>query len=524
MDADNIRVLTDDKVKGKIMTYVPIVDDVNWSIDKAYQEQRLVKKVTPYSKGLSLKKGQTLKIKEEASPSLYYIEEGAMDVSYTMDGTKIVVALLGPDEFFGEIGFFDGIARVRDVSAIEDTIVNVFTSESVDRMQKEDPTLHGRFMTLIARSVCKKFRKLLREREPIQAYTASLSVAPHNRVESQPLPLNFFETPEGKESNQMVEELKAYLFNISLSLQKDASEQNKEKVRFDFNTAMDSFFEQLGQFNRVLERSEMEEEVWGYLFKETFPYFMRSSLTQRAYFKPNGYAGDFKMIDMIYENQPSGDGRFGELVDEWLLDRLPCHAVRARRRFLSDLLKKESHRVLSDRDQVNIMNLACGPSRELFDFIKEFDQDDKITATCLDIDPEALKFTDELSASVNHRANIRVMKDNLIKWALGTSSHHIEKQDIIYSAGLFDYLDQDLFIMLADRCYDALKPGGMLVVGNFKPNPDKVFMDRLLDWRLIYREKEELLSIFSSTQFQGQVEVVSEQEARIQLFAIAIKD
>jgi extracellular factor (EF) 3-hydroxypalmitic acid methyl ester biosynthesis protein len=488
------------------------------------QEQMIIKEIMPYSTSLNLRKGEELKLRKEYSRALYYIDSGAMDIFYTLDGTKVIVAVLGPNEFFGEIGFFDGVSRVRDISAIEDTQIKMFPQNLVTKMQTEDPELYGRFITLITRSICKKFRRVLGETEPLKAYAASLSTGAHNFVAARELPSNFFKIEEGRHCNRVVEELKAQLFDISLQLQQDGSQEISSEIESSFTKAMDAFFDDLEGFNKTLKGSDYKDEVWGYLFKETFPYFMRSSLTERAYFKPNGYAGDFKMIEMMYQNQPAGDGKIGKLVDSWLLNRPPCRAVRGRRKFLARQLDTLSTRVLTKREQVNIMNLACGPSRELFDFIKNFPDNHKIHALCLDIDPQALQYTDQMSKTFDHGATISFLKDNLIKWALGTSTQHIDHQDIIYSGGLFDYLDDDLFLMLANRCHEYLNPGGVLMIGNFRPNPDRIFMDHLLEWRLIYRQEAELTQLFAKSLFGRQVEILAEQDAGIQLFAIAVKE
>ncbi|MCK5687475.1 cyclic nucleotide-binding domain-containing protein [bacterium] len=487
------------------------------------QEQILIKEIMPYSKNLNLKKGEDLNFEQESSISLYYIETGTMDISYTLDGTKVIVAVLGANDFFGEIGFFDKVTRIRDINAVENTQIKMFPAELVDRMQNDDPELYGRFITFMTKSICKKFRRVLEDTEPLKAYAASLSTGAHNFVASQELPIMFFKTEEGRHCNEVVEELKAKLFDISLKLQQDTSDKISIEIESAFNTAMNNFFDALGEFNKALKHSDYKNEVWGYIFKETFPYFMRSSLTERAYFKPNGYAGDFEMIEMMYQNQPSGDGKIGKLVDAWLLNRPPCKAVRGRRNFLAKQLGKLSTSLLKRQDKVNIMNLACGPSRELFDFIKNFSDDDKIHALCLDIDPLALKYTDKMSKTFKHNATINFMKDNLIKWALGTSTQNIEKQDIIYSGGLFDYLDDDLFLMLANRCHEYLNPDGILIIGNFRPNPDKVFMDNLLEWRLIYRDADKLKQLFTKSLFGDKVAILAEKEAGIQLFANAFK-
>jgi len=68
------------------------------------------------------------------------------------------------------------------------------------------------------------------------------------------------------------------------------------------------------------------------------------------------------------------------------------------------------------------------------------------------------------------------------------------RQDLIYSAGLFDYLNGRTFATLLRALYDALGADGMLVVGNVAAaNPSRWFMEYCLDWFLIHRSREELL-------------------------------
>jgi hypothetical protein len=112
------------------------------------------------------------------------------------------------------------------------------------------------------------------------------------------------------------------------------------------------------------------------------------------------------------------------------------------------------------------MNLACGPNRELFDFLAECGYSERIEALCVDIDSDALRHTNQHVNIFPHRAAIRLMSENVIKWAIGRVRHHIEPQDIIYSSGLCDYLDPRLFRALITRCHEHLKPGGTLLLGN----------------------------------------------------------
>ena len=96
-------------------------------------------------------------------------------------------------------------------------------------------------------------------------------------------------------------------------------------------------------------------------------------------------------------------------------------------------------------------------------------------------------------------------------------------QDIIYSSGLCDYLDRRLMLRLIRRCYDQLKPDGILILGNFSlRNPDRLFMDNILYWRLIHRNEQEMLDMFKETPFGGNVRFETEERG-VNLFAVATK-
>lgn len=44
--------------------------------------------------------------------------------------------------------------------------------------------------------------------------------------------------------------------------------------------------------------------------------------------------------------------------------------------------------------------------------------------------------------------------------------------------------------------FDAVRPGGTLLIANFLPNiPDLGYMESLMDWHLIYRTDEEMRAL-----------------------------
>jgi SAM-dependent methyltransferase len=146
-----------------------------------------------------------------------------------------------------------------------------------------------------------------------------------------------------------------------------------------------------------------------------------------------------------------------------------------------------------------------------------------VEALCIDIDTEALSYTRNKIDPRNHRATIRLMNENIIKWSLGRSQHDFGSQDIIYSAGLADYLEDRLLAALLKKCYNQLKPGGVLLIGNFAPhNPERMFMDYVMHWKLVYRDKDAIRDLFSNSPFGRRMEILAEEQG-VNLFVKAVK-
>jgi len=485
---------------------------------------QVIEQILPLSPVVQYQKDEEVPIKETDSRRIYYVQMGAVEVYHTFKETKIVVAMIGEGDFFGEIAYFDGVSRVRNIRATSDCIIRIFEEEMLERVQEENPRLYGKFLTYMTRRICAKFRMILEEREPLTAYAASLSTGKRGYEGSRPLPETFLQTREWRSVSRIVEEIKAQLFDLSHRLQQESSPEISEAAQLKCHALLDGLNEQLEESKDVLTRPEVEDNVWGCFFKELFPYFMRSRFAERAYFKPKGYAGDHLMMEMIYRNQPEGDGKLGVILDRWYLNTSAARAVRGRRELLSESLAEICGSRAESGDQIRIMNLACGSNRELFDFLSQCKYTEKIEAICVDADLDALQYTNQYVNVFHHAALIRLMNDNVVKWSLGRVRHDFGMFDIIYSAGLTDYLDRRLFKALVTRCYEHLKPGGMLIVGNFGPNnPNRVFMDRILQWKLIHRDEAELKQLFSETPFGNRCEIIAEKNG-VNLFAKAARE
>lgn len=489
-------------------------------------QRDLLTKILPLAGTKTFHSGETIMSPDNDPQAFYYVQQGSVEVSYTdQHETRITVALIGAEEFFGEIGFFDGESRVRDIQANGEVEVAIFNAQTMNYLRQEVPQLYTDFLIFITQKICRKFRRIAGEREPVSSYADLLSTKHSSSyTESKPIPASLLHSEGWHAATSRTAQFTTELFDLSLTLQKkDAQGEADQESEDRCIELMGELSESLIDFQPIMAGSGYEEVMWGFLFKEVYPYLMRSRFAERAYFKPKGYAGDFLMMEHIYANEPKGDGRLGEIVDKFCLGRPGSLAIHGRRKLLKNRLAEISGENAKDGKMTRIMNLACGPNRELFDFLADCPYSELIEALCIDIDPEALQYTNQHVNIFPHRASVRLMSENVIKWSLGRVTHQLGKLDIIYSAGLCDYLDPRLFKALIKQCYNHLNPGGSLMLGNFRHYPDSLFLDKLLKWELIYRNEEDLRELFHDSPFGDNVDIVVE-EAQVNLFAIARKE
>ena len=67
---------------------------------------------------------------------------------------------------------------------------------------------------------------------------------------------------------------------------------------------------------------------------------------------------------------------------------------------------------------------------------------------------------------------------------------------LIYSTGLYDYLQQTSGQRLTATLFEMLAGGGRLLVANFLPGiPGVGYMESYMDWKLVYRTRREILDL-----------------------------
>lgn len=440
---------------------------------------------------------------------LFVIMNGSARVEKTNLGKGIVIATMEAGDLFGEMSFLEGVPVSASIIAEEPVQVLVLKGLMLQPLLQSVPGLAIRFYQSLAVTLSRRLRETSSMLPNFMLEEVPQVKPPHSehvcRSDEDRIPPSLI---------QAVDEYKTAMVGLDIIISKEAG--NSEQIQ---NQVSESCTAMLNALTSHVEReSQLAESIGAFVLRETFPFFMASHFLDRCFTKPRGYAGDYKTIDFIYDNKPLGHGRLGPFVDFWALELKATKAVRERRHTIRSLIY-ELNKNGNGNKPIPITSLACGPAKEVFDILLEPDAPD-VQFACVDIDPVALESVAEKVNANKLEQKIRLHKENIVRMALGKSKIKILPQAMVYSTGLIDYLQGRLVVALMDWSFDHLLPGGKLVLGNFnKGNPDKPFMDFIVEWVLIHRSPDDLRELFSRSKFGNRPVTVDQDETGIQLFA-----
>lgn len=281
-------------------------------------------------------------------------------------------------------------------------------------------------------------------------------------------------------------------------LEREIFSNIQKKVIEEVIPAMESFEDVAGQ----ISEEEMPSHK-SYIRRELHPIVLCSPFLYRTYTKPLGYAGDYEMVNMMLRDPYEGASSFAKLLNYAMLNTEPVVAHRNRIDYLVDMLDRESSRRFG-RGRARAFNLGCGPAEEVLRFLKDHDSSDLMEFDLLDFNPETLEYTrerlDKARMGMARNTQMRFIPRSvhqILKAAVQPGGDpELGNYDVVYCAGLFDYLSQRVGKRLVEFFCSIAKPGGLVVVTNVADsNPRKAWMEYLMEWNLIYRGKEEMLDL-----------------------------
>ena len=262
--------------------------------------------------------------------------------------------------------------------------------------------------------------------------------------------------------------------------------------------AMDTLSQQLPE--------ALRETAMDYAAHELMPLLRECPMHSRAYDKPLGYAGDYMLMVLGNADELEGESLYGCLLHHTVQNFALGKAIVARchtaGNAVADTLRKDR--------ATHIVSLASGPAIELKQMLEQLPPlEQPVELTLVDVDEQAIQYAyDSLSRAIQKREDGHLIRLSCLNFSIGQIMTPVdederrlvqdvlENADLIYSMGLFDYLNRAVAVRLLRRLYSLLAPGGRLFIGNLKRAHDCSWaMDYAVHWQLIYRTQADMIEL-----------------------------
>jgi len=236
------------------------------------------------------------------------------------------------------------------------------------------------------------------------------------------------------------------------------------------------------------------------------PLLLRAPFVYRTFVKPLGYAGDYEMVNQLLGDPRQGGSTYIQWVNAMFLRSAVAVAHRNRIDILVDFLKRARESALAAGRKLRILNVGCGPGIEVQRLIASGLDLSCLKFTLVDFSRETLDYTrariEEMTALHGGGLEVEYVQESVhdllkrpVRSAFGSLG---EGYDVIYCAGLFDYLSDKVCTRLIRYFVFRSLPGARLLLTNVHAdNPERFGMEHLLEWHLIYRDEDQMRSVLS---------------------------
>jgi extracellular factor (EF) 3-hydroxypalmitic acid methyl ester biosynthesis protein len=272
-----------------------------------------------------------------------------------------------------------------------------------------------------------------------------------------------------------------------------------EQVRGPVLPAIAPLLERFEDIARTVE-PDLKPAYRAYMQRQIHPLVMCSPFVFRTYAKPLGYAGDYEMVNMMLGDPFEGASMFAKLVNGIFLMTPPVVAHQNRIVYLKEKLAAEARRKAVHGEPLRVFNIGCGPAKEIQEFLAEEDLSSRVQFTLLDFNQETLDYTSRILGDLRSRhareTQIQMVRKSVHQILKEAGKPSSARYDLVYCAGLFDYLSDPVCRRLLSYLYDILAPGGLSLATNVSDaNPSVGWMEYVVDWHLFYRNTDQFAAL-----------------------------
>ena len=418
---------------------------------------------------------------------LFVVASGRMAVVDTRTRPTTIIASMSEGDVIGEVAFLDRTPRSADVRAEVDGEVLHWRRADVSELFERNPVLGAAFYEALCRVSVRRLR-----RQTNQAVTHSTTVP------GSANPQRGSRLMQDVES--VVVPLKRVLRTVELRVRAAPRDESAGEGLFDALDATEATLERIGaSYPGTRDR----EQITRLMHVELQPWLVRSFLAERCLRRATGTVGSPDTLSHILVGRPSGDGRLGELLDTWFLDRPTMHAFRNEKRALADAIIGD----ITQRRGRRVLVVNAGTGSLLARLVQGLD-DIATTFTVLDPSKESLGYFD--LSDLPKTISIAAIRHEITALANGRLHSHLPLQDVIVLDDLICYLPDRLAMTLFRTVAAVLAPEGRLYATSLTDSRDHHLLDLLLGWPTVRREPDATVRLARAVGLHGEAVRVSD--------------
>ncbi|MEZ4317834.1 MAG: cyclic nucleotide-binding domain-containing protein [Myxococcota bacterium] len=439
-------------------------------------EQRLLFEST--AEVLQVPRGELLLRRGEPGGDLFLVREGKLEAVESRATPEVILSVLVPGSVVGEMAFLDGSPRSADVRAAEDATVLRWAHHDLRSLLRREPVFAAAFYETVAQLASVRLRRL-----------THATVTP-SRGGSDDSGLG----RALSEARHLADLVKSSLLSTETQLRIDPSDAGAEEA------LRDEFGNLRNRLNSLMDawpEPSAREAITQQLQRELHPYLVRSTLADRCIRRPQGVVGTAETLSHVLVGRASGEGRLGEILDQWLLDSPTLVALRELTRVIPSAA---AERLPVNRNR-RVLLLNAGTGSVIARLAHQLDQA-PTTITVVDPSRTALSFLDTDVVPLDHNIDVVAVQENLSELAVGRMRHSYPQQDLVVVHGLLEYMPDRLVVSLLTTCASLLNEHGAVVSAALSESADQHLLDRLLRWPTIRRSPDALARLHRAARFR----------------------
>jgi extracellular factor (EF) 3-hydroxypalmitic acid methyl ester biosynthesis protein len=261
-----------------------------------------------------------------------------------------------------------------------------------------------------------------------------------------------------------------------------------------------------------------------YIQKELYKYVGLTPFNKHIYEQPLGYPGDYIMMNYLYEDGYVGDSTFDILIHRYTCSTPMARANINRKHFFKKHIKEY---IVKSKGHARIASVACGPAQEAIEIISGDKDASECTFSFFDFEPRALDFikTEIIGHHLKKEPKTIFINENILTIIKPKSAKEkIGEQDLIYVAGLIDYMNDKVSSRIIETLFSLLKKDGRLIVGNVsKGNELMAYTEMLGEWYINYRDNDELMHLSKGIKDANKIFIDCEPETKQNIFLMIEK-